>query len=759
MMETTVIPTATQPTERAAVSTDVTPHDAHTLGDVLAQVSTEWADPQTELIEHAYALAEAGHRGQTRKSGEPYISHPIEVAYLVAEIGLDPNAVAAALCHDLIEDCGVELSTVSDALGAEVAMLVDGLTKVDRLKFSSTEAARAATLRKLLVAVAKDVRVLIIKLADRLHNMRTLAPLDPPKARRIAEETLEVYVPLAHRLGMSQVQTELEDLAFAVCYPDRYAEIDRQLAASAPARDSELAIVVDMLTAALDEAEVPVDHVASRAKGHWSIYSKMIEQHKSFETITDLLGVRVIVNSVQDCYGALGVIHGLWAPVAGRLKDYVATPTYSLYQALHTTVIGPGGRPVEIQLRTVEMNERAERGIAAHWGYKGAGRRRNNEKEPAWLARVLDWDKESSGPEEFMSGLRAELDADEEVVVFTPRGDLVALPAGSGPLDFAYSIHTEVGHSCVGAKVNGRIVPLAHRLVSGDTVEVMTSRSGSSGPKEAWLRMAVTAKARGRIRQALAAKRRGTDVESGRGLLRRALRGTGLESKADDFTLMSNVAQTLGYQGSEALFTALGTRHLKAQVVVARLRYYLSPSTADQDTRPSSDPPGTKTLSALEGRGRKFLANDPQIIVEGMNGMLVRLANCCSPMPGQPIVGFVTSGRGVSVHTTDCQSLARLSGDRQVEVSWWDNAGLSQTEILIEALDRPGLLVDVVRALSSVGLDIAGSNTTVGDDRVARQRYSVICSGTEQLDVGLDAASQVPGVFSATRPTATGSTK
>jgi guanosine-3',5'-bis(diphosphate) 3'-pyrophosphohydrolase len=726
----------------------------HTIDDVITQVESYWDDPQLELIRRAYALADAGHRGQMRKSGEPYISHPVEVAYLVTEIGLDPKAVAAALCHDLIEDCGVELDTIEAALGPEVALLVDGLTKVDRLKFSSTEAARAATLRKLLVAVAKDVRVLIIKLADRLHNMRTLAPLDVQKATRIATETLEVYVPLAHRLGMSQVQTELEDLAFAVCYPDRYGEIDRLIAVTAPARDSDLSVVVDLLTQALSESGISVDDVASRAKGHWSIYSKMIEQHKSFETITDLLGVRVIVDNVQDCYGALGVIHGLWAPVAGRLKDYVATPTYSLYQALHTTVIGPGGRPVEIQLRTVEMNERAERGIAAHWGYKGAGRRRNNEKEPAWLSRVLDWDKESSGPEEFMSGLRAELDADEEVVVFTPKGDLVALPAGSGPLDFAYSVHTEVGHSCVGAKVNGRIVPLAHRLTSGDTVEVMTSRSGSSGPKEAWLRMAVTAKARGRIRQALAAQRRGTDVEAGRGLLKRALRGSGIEAKADDFGLMANVAQTLGYQSAETLFTALGTRHLKAQVVVARLKYYLSPSTADQVTKPTADIPGTKTVSALDGRGRKFLSNDPQIIVEGMNGMLVRLANCCSPMPGQPIVGFVTSGRGVSVHTTNCPSLAALSGDRQVEVGWWDNTGQSQTDILIEALDRPGLLVDVVRALSGVGLDIAGSNTTVGDDRVARQCYTVICSGTEQLDAGLEAAAQIQGVFSATRPAA-----
>jgi GTP pyrophosphokinase len=721
----------------------------------LAAAASAWEDPQLDLIRTAYTMAQAGHKEQTRKSGQPYITHPLEVAYIVIEIGLDPKAVAAALCHDLIEDCGVELATIEAALGSEVALLVDGLTKVDRLKFSSTEAARAATLRKLLVAVAKDVRVLIVKLADRLHNMRTLGPLRPDKALRIAEETLEVYVPLAHRLGMARVQTELEDLAFAVCYPDRYAEIDRLVTELAPARDLELGQVTALLRAALAAAGLSDTSVASRAKGYWSIYSKMIEQHKSFEAITDLLGVRVIVDSVQDCYGALGVIHGMWAPLPGRLKDYVATPTYSLYQALHTTVVGPGGRTIEIQIRTTEMHERAERGIAAHWGYKGAGKRRHGEKEPAWLARMLDWDKEAGDPEEFMLGLRAELDVDEEVVVFTPKGDLVALPAGAGPLDFAYSIHTEVGHSCVGAKVNGRIVPLAHRLVSGDTVEVMTSRAAGQGPKEAWLRLAVTPKARGRIRQALSAKRRGSDVEAGRGLLKRALRGTGLENRADDFGLMANVAATLGYQSAETLFTALGTHHVKTQVVAARLRYYLSPSTADMPAPGTTASTGQKTLSALSGQGRKFLAGEPQVVVEGMGGVLVRLANCCSPIAGQPIVGFVTSGRGVSVHAANCSNLATLSGDRQVEVGWWDDSDLTRVEVVIEALDRPGLLVDVVRALSAAGVDISSSSTSVGDDRVATQRFTVVCSGTEQLDAALAAAGQVRGVFAATRPTGT----
>lgn len=723
----------------------------HTITDITNLVSANWDNPQLDLIEEAYQQAFTGHSGQYRKSGEAYITHPTEVAYLSAEIGLDPRAVAAALCHDLIEDCGVELSHIQVTLGDEVAMLVDGLTKVDRLKFSSTESAQAATLRKLLVAVAKDVRVLIIKLADRLHNMRTLAPLRPDKALRIAEETMEVYVPLAHRLGMASIQAELEDLAFAVVYPDRYAEIGRQVAESAPAREAELAKVVSAVNKALVDAEISVTSVAARAKGFWSIYSKMLEQSKSFEAITDLLGVRVIVENVQDCYGALGVIHGLWPPVAGRLKDYVATPTYSLYQALHTTVIGPDGQTVEIQIRTIDMHERAERGVAAHWGYKGAGRKSANTRpEPAWLTRMLDWDKEAGNPEEFMAGLRAEFNADEEVVVFTPQGDLIALPSGAGPLDFAYAVHTEVGHSCVGAKVNGRIVPLSHRLISGDCVEVITSRTKTTGPKEGWLSLTVTAKARGRIRQALAAQRRGGDVDAGKALLKRALGGSGLDHKVDEVGLMSAISNTLGFKSAEALFSALGGHHIKTQVVVARIKAYIAgqPLTS----KPLKASPSTD-LSAVTRRSAKPSIGSLQIVVEGQDGMLVRLAGCCQPVPGEPVVGFVTRARGVSVHSAKCSSLAALSGERQVELSWWGQPAVTQIEIVIEALDRQGLLVDVVRVLSEAGMDIAGSSTSVGDDRVARQHFQVLCSGTEQLEVGLQGLRQIQGVYSASRYT------
>ena len=498
---------------------------ADELKELLEVFRTRHPKVDTGLVTRAYAIAFDAHDGQLRRSGDPYIQHPVAVASILAELGLDDITLAAALLHDAVEDTAVSVDDILRDFGPEVAAIVDGVTKLDRVSFDSKEAQQAATMRKMLVAMAKDIRVLLIKLADRLHNMRTIAAMPIEKQHRIAQETLDVYAPLAHRLGIAGIKLQLEDLAFATLYPKRYAEIEQMVSVRSPERDIYLSQVLDLVRSRMAELRIDAE-VVGRPKHYWSIYEKMVVKKREFDDIYDLVGIRVLVGSVKDCYAALGSIHATWKPVQGRFKDYIAMPKFNLYQSLHTTVVGPQGKPLEVQIRTREMNARAESGIAAHWNYKNH-KDRSPATEANWLKRIVDWQSETVDPREFMETLKDDLDQDE-VFVFTPKGDVVTMPAGATPIDFAYSIHTDVGHRCIGAKVNGRLVPLDSALSSGDTVEVFTSKVEGAGPSRDWLQIVVTPRAKNKIRQWFSRSRREEAIDTGREELVRHMRREGL---------------------------------------------------------------------------------------------------------------------------------------------------------------------------------------------------------------------------------------
>src|SRR5947199_2165176 len=522
----------------------------------------------TALIERAFEIARVAHADQVRRSGEPYIAHPLGVAMIRADLGLDEVTLAAALLHDAVEDTSVTLDDLEARFGADVAAIVDGVTKLDRLQFDSREAQQAATMRKMLVAMAKDVRVLLIKLADRLHNMRTIASLPEAKQKRIAQETLDIYAPLAHRLGIQDVKWQLEDLAFAVLHPKRYAEIEAMVLQHAGEREAYLDDVVDAVRARLDQLHIKAE-VNGRPKHYWSIYEKMVVRGKEFAEINDLVGVRVTVESVKDCYGALGSIHALWRPVQGRFKDYIAMPKFNLYQSLHTTVVGPQGRAVEFQIRTQDMHRRAEFGVAAHWGYK---EQRNPTEDLVWLQRIVDWQQETDDPAEFMQSLKIDLEQDE-VFVFTPKGKVITLPTGATPVDFAYAIHTEVGHRCIGARVNARLIPLDSALQSGDTCEVFTSKVEGAGPSRDWLQFVQTPRARSKIRQWFSRERRVDAIDTGRDDLVKAMRREALPvQKLSGSSILTTVAEQLHYADLEGLYVGIGEGHVAAKAVVQRIQ-------------------------------------------------------------------------------------------------------------------------------------------------------------------------------------------
>ncbi len=538
----------------------------------------------TDLIVRAYELASEAHTGQQRRSGEPFIRHPMGVARIVAELGLDDVTVAASLLHDAVEDTGTALATIEEQFGPEVAAIVDGVTKLDRVKFDSKEAQQAANMRKMLVAMAKDIRVLIIKLADRLHNMRTIAALPTWKQERTAQETIDIYAPLAHRLGMQEMKSQLEDLAFAALHPKRFAEIDHMVAMRSPEREIYLTQVLEEVQGRLGELKINGE-VTGRPKHLWSIYEKMVVRGKEFDDIFDLVGVRVIVPSVRDCYAALGSIHGTWKPVQGRFKDYVAMPKFNLYQSLHTTVVGPQGKPLEVQIRTADMHRRAEFGVSAHWTYKDG----SPAEDIAWLNRIIDWQQETSDPGEFMANLKVDLEQDE-VFVFTPNGDVVVLPVDATPVDFAYSIHTEVGHACIGARINGRLLPLDTKLVSGDTVEIFTSKV-PGGPSRDWLRFAATHRARNKIRGWFSRERREDAIENGRDDLLKAVRREGLPVQrvmAEKAPFLTELAKSLNYHDVDSLFAAVGSNHVSAKSVAARMKKLVSDGDPDREQLPTT---------------------------------------------------------------------------------------------------------------------------------------------------------------------------
>jgi GTP pyrophosphokinase len=724
------------------------------VGEVLEPLAATHraAHPKADLktLQKAYDTAEQFHRGQLRKSGDPYITHPLAVATILAELGMDTTTLVSALLHDTVEDTGYTLEQLALDFGGEVAHLVDGVTKLDKVQFG--DAAEAETIRKMVVAMARDPRVLVIKLADRLHNMRTLRFLSPGKRERIARQTLEVLAPLAHRLGMNTVKWELEDLAFLTLYPKRYEEIARLVAEHAPARDGVLAQIIDKVSGELKTAKIKAT-VTGRPKHLYSVYQKMIVRGRDFADITDLVGIRILVDSVADCYGALGILHNAWQPVPGRIKDYIARPKFNMYQSLHTTVFAPEGRPVEMQIRTWAMHRTAEYGIAAHWKYKetkGAvvGPTAGGD-EMAWLRQLLDWQREAADPSEFLESLRFDLRG-QEVYVFTPKGDVMSLPTGSTPVDFAYAVHTEVGHRCIGARVNGKLVPLESTLSNGDAVDIFTAKSETAGPSQDWLGFVKSARARTKIRQYFAKERREDAIEAGKDSISRSMRKQGLPlQRLLGGDALLTLAHDLRYADVSALYAAVGENQVSAQHVVQRLVAALGgPEGAVEDL--------AETASPVRDRRRSSGQSDPGVVVVGTSDVWVKLAKCCTPVPGDVILGFVTRGGGVSIHREDCTNAEELKrqAERLVEVSWAPTAGsMFLVAIQVEALDRHRLLSDVTRMLSDERVNILSATVTTTRDRVAVSRFTFEMADPKHLGHLLRNVRKVEGVYDAYRVT------
>jgi guanosine-3',5'-bis(diphosphate) 3'-pyrophosphohydrolase len=702
------------------------------------------------LIERAYDVAAHWHRDQKRKSGDPYITHPLAVATILAELGMNTETICAALLHDTVEDTAYTLTELRGQFGEDIAALVDGVTKLDKVKYGAS--AEAETVRKMVVAMSRDIRVLVIKLADRLHNMRTLRYLAREKQERKSREVLEIFAPLAHRLGMNTVKWELEDLAFATLYPKRYDEIARLVSGRSPRRDVFLQEVYEDVSGDLREAKIKAS-VTGRPKHYYSIYQKMIARNVGFDDIYDLVGIRVLVDSVRDCYAALGTIHARWNPVPGRFKDYIAMPKFNMYQSLHTTVIGPGGKPVELQIRTWGMHRRAEYGVAAHWKYKEetafGSRTKEDTQDMAWLRQLVDWQRETEDPAEFLESLRFDLAA-AEVYVFTPRGQVVALPQGATPVDFAYAIHTEVGHRTIGARVNGRLVALESKLENGDTVEIFTSKAQEAGPSQDWLKFVASARARNKIRQWFSKERREAAVEAGKDQIARAMRKQGLPlQRLTSADTLLTLARDLHYTDLTGLYAAVGQGQISAQSVIEKLVRSAGGFAGAQEDIAET------TLPAKAPRPR--LPGDSGVDVEGAPDVWVRLSKCCTPVPGDDITGFVTHGHGVSIHRTDCVNVEHLTEtqrERLVGVHWSPTEGsVFLVAIQVEALDRHRLLSDVTRVLSDQHVNILSATVTTTRDRVAFSRFTFEMGDPKHLGHVLRAVRAIDGVYDVYRVT------
>ncbi|QZY30815.1 bifunctional (p)ppGpp synthetase/guanosine-3',5'-bis(diphosphate) 3'-pyrophosphohydrolase [Nocardioides coralli] len=706
------------------------------------------------LLERAYTTAERLHATQTRKSGDPYITHPLAVTTILADMGMTEPTLVAALLHDTVEDTPYTLDDVTREFGEEVALLVDGVTKLDKVKYG--DSAQAETIRKMIVAMSRDIRVLVIKLADRLHNMRTLRYVKRESQERTARETLDIYAPLAHRLGMNTIKWELEDLAFATLHPKIYDEIVRLVAERAPSRGHFLGQVIAQVEKDLKDAKITAK-VSGRPKHYYSIYQKMIVGGREFSDIYDLVGVRILVENDRDCYSALGILHSRWNPVLGRFKDYVAMPKFNMYQSLHTTVIGPQGKPVELQIRTFAMHRRAEYGVAAHWKYKEDSRSGVDTERPGdlddmtWMRQLLDWQSDVEDPGEFLESLRFEINR-AEVYVFTPRGDVIALPAGATPVDFAYAVHTEVGHRTIGARVNGRLVPLESTLDNSDVVEIFTSKSPTAGPSRDWLAFVKSPRARSKIRQWFTKERRDTAIEEGKDQIARLMRKEGLPlQRLLSHEALTLVAQHFKLADVTALYAAVGENNLSAQAVVRRvIDLHGGDAGAEEDLSEA-----VRITSRARSRS-STAAGDTGVIVKGAPDVWVKLARCCTPVPPDDILGFVTKGGGVSVHRKDCTNASSLLGqpERLQDVEWAPTGqSMFLVNIQVEALDRARLLSDITMALSDAHVNILSAQLTTSRDRVAKSRFSFEMAESKHLDSVLRAVRAVPGVFDAYRVT------
>jgi guanosine-3',5'-bis(diphosphate) 3'-pyrophosphohydrolase len=717
-----------------------------TLTDpILNALAEHHPSAKIDGIERAYVVAKSAHTGQFRKSGDPYITHPVAVATILAELGLNTETIIAALLHDTVEDTEYSLGQLRVDFGEEIANLVDGVTKLDKLTYGPT--AEADTVRKMVVAMSRDIRVLLIKLADRLHNARTWKYVSQENAERKARETLDIYAPLAHRLGMNAIKWELEDLSFQVLEPKKFEEIGRLVAERSPSREALSSDVIALVQQDLAGDGIEAT-VTGRQKHYYSVYQKMVVRGREFNDIYDLVGIRVLVNDVKDCYAVLGSIHARWSPVPGRFKDYIAMPKFNLYQSLHTTVIGPGGKAIEIQIRTFDMHVRAEFGIAAHWKYK-EGTEGKNSTEMLWLRQLHELQKETEDPSEFLEALRFDLGG-QEVFVFTPKGNVIALPGGSTPVDFAYAVHTEVGNRCVGAKVNGRLIPLESRLNNGDVVEVVTNKSDSASPSRDWLNFVKSPRARSKIKAWFSKERREEAIDAGRESIARQMRKAGLPlQKIFAGHSLLELAHELRYPDISALYAAVGDGHVSAASVIEKL----VSSMASEDSHPQAPMETIATGVGIPTTRRSSSA----IEVEGIDDVLVKLARCCTPVPGDEITGFITRGSGVSVHRKDCVNAKDLrlhQSDRIVGVSWLAGAAsVFLVNIQVEALDRSRLLSDVTRTLADQHVNILSAAVSTSKDRTALSRFTFEMADATHLDAVLSAVRQIEGVYDVYRTT------
>ncbi|GLH64825.1 MULTISPECIES: bifunctional (p)ppGpp synthetase/guanosine-3',5'-bis(diphosphate) 3'-pyrophosphohydrolase [Parageobacillus] len=721
-----------------------------TAEQVFEQASCYLSERDVEFIKKAYEFANHAHRDQYRKSGEPYIIHPIQVAGILVDLKMDPATIAAGFLHDVVEDTEATKEDLEREFGSEVAMLVDGVTKLGKIKYKSQEEQQAENHRKMFLAMAQDIRVILIKLADRLHNMRTLKHLPIEKQRRIANETLEIFAPLAHRLGISKIKWELEDTALRYLNPQQYYRIVNLMKKKRAEREQYLEEVIQEVRERLNEVSIPCE-ISGRPKHIYSIYRKMVMQNKQFNEIYDLLAVRIIVNSIKDCYAVLGIIHTCWKPMPGRFKDYIAMPKPNMYQSLHTTVIGPKGEPLEVQIRTFEMHQIAEFGIAAHWAYKEGKTIKPNsfEEKLSWFREILEWQNDASNAEEFMESLKMDLFSDM-VFVFTPKGDVIELPAGSVPIDFAYRIHSEIGNKTIGAKVNGKMVPLDYKLQTGDIVEILTSKH-SYGPSQDWLKLAQTSHAKNKIRQFFKKQRREENIEKGRELVEKEVRSLGFDVKeiltAEN---VKRVAEKFNFSNEEDMYAAVGYHGITA----AQIAHRLTDKWRKQRDLEEQQKKFTETISETKIPTAK--KRDYGIRVQGMDNLLIRLSRCCNPVPGDEIIGFITRGRGISVHRADCPNVQTEEAlDRLISVEWESDAQSNReynVEIEITGFDRRGLLNEVLQAVNETKTDISAvSGRSDHRNKIATIHMTIAIRNISHLQKVVDRIKQIPDIYSVQR--------